>query len=328
MSASSSNRPVCLSFQTAIQVHRILSINRITGNQNRSPLPAIPPQRSDLEPIFDHLENLGVSRHLLQPLHTLTSSPMRCRSSSRCYPHVCTFPLPPSTFLALSKGILCAKPALAFIQAGTYLSFPALLELGYELCGTYRIDPRSHEAVFQMEPLVSCAEIRMFIRKHPHLNGAKKAAQALAFLADGSASPRETKAAILLALPKHRGGYGFGTPVMNHEVRATAKARSIAGRNSFRCDLCWPDVRLDVEYQSREFHEGEASRIRDSRRTNALMSMGFNVIAITNEELESLRATDVIASTIAKAIGKRMRKEPTDHMIRKVKLRKELGLPA
>lgn len=213
------------------------------------------------------------------------------------------------------------------MQAAAYLSLPKLLELGYELCGTYRVDPRTGNTAFQVDPLTCCAELRSFVRRHSQLNGSRKAMRALDFLADGAASPREAKAAILLALPKRHGGYGFGVPTMNYEVKATAKARSIAGRSSFRCDLCWPDARLDVEYQSREFHEGESSRIRDSRRTNALMAMGFSVIAITNEELESLRATDVIAGTIAKTIGRRLRKTTRDYLLRKMQLRKELRLP-
>ena len=41
-----------------------------------------------------------------------------------------------------------------------------------------------------------------------------------------------------------------------------------------------------MEYQSREMHEGEESRIRDSRRTNALMAMGWTVVGVTNNELD------------------------------------------
>lgn len=328
--AETPQRAICLCFQTAIQVLRALSISDapiIERYSARTPLPLAPPQCSDLEHAFEQLESLGLLRDLIQPLHVLTGSPARCRPSNRCHPHVCSKPLPPASFFTAAQDLLCTKPALAFVQAATFLSLPALLALGYEWCGTYRKDPRSDNSVFQLKPLVSCAELRAFVRKHSFLRGSKLATKALAYLADGSASPRETQIAILFALPRCYGGYGLGVPTMNYEVRATAKARSISNRSSFRCDLCWPHARLDVEYQSREFHEGESSRIRDSRRANALMSMGFNLIAITNDELESPWAVDVIASTIAKAIGKKLRKEPADHLLRKMQLRKELGLP-
>lgn len=65
---------------------------------------------------------------------------------------------------------------------------------------------------------------------------------------------------------------------MNYEVRASRAAEALTGKKSFRMDLCWPERKLDVEYQSREWHEGEASRVSDSRRANALMSMGWTVV--------------------------------------------------
>lgn len=114
---------------------------------------------------------------------------------------------------------------------------------------------------------------------------------------------------------------------MNYEVKAIAGARTTSGRSSFRCDLCWPDAKLDVEYQSREMHEGEESRIRDSRRTNALMAMGWTVVGVTNNELDSLAATDAIADTIRRLLGKRVQVRVSDYHARKLRLRRQLGLP-
>ena len=96
---------------------------------------------------------------------------------------------------------------------------------------------------------------------------------------------------------------------------------------SFRCDLCWPEARLDVEYQSRENHEGELSRIRDSRRANALAAMGWTVLGVTNDELNSLAATDAVAEAIRRHLGKRLRTNVSDWHARKLRLRRRLGLP-
>ncbi len=114
---------------------------------------------------------------------------------------------------------------------------------------------------------------------------------------------------------------------MNYEVSANSAARAISGRRSFRCDLCWPEAKLDVEYQSREHHEGEVSRLRDSRRANALVAMGWIVIGVTNDELDSMLATDTIAASIRKRLGKRLQMSFPDHHARKLRLRRELGLP-
>ena len=124
------------------------------------------------------------------------------------------------------------------------------------------------------------------------------------------------------------GGQGLGIPSMNHEVPANGAAWAISHRKSFRCDACWPEAKLDVEYQSKENHEGENSRIRDSRRANALVAMGWTVVGVTNDELDSLVAMDAIADGLRRHLGKRKQMRIPDHHARKLKLRRCLGLPA
>lgn len=178
-----------------------------------------------------------------------------------------------------------------------------------------------------MEPLTSARTIRDFVTRNPSLRGSGKTADILRYLADGSASPRETKKALVLGLPMMYGGYGLDIPHMNYEVKATPAARALTGKSSFRCDLCWPEAKLDVEYQSKELHSGEKKRILDSRRTNALASMGWTVIGVTNDELDSLVATDAIAETIRQHLGKRSVVRVSRYHERKLKLRRQLGLP-
>ena len=82
-----------------------------------------------------------------------------------------------------------------------------------------------------------------------------------------------------------------------------------------------------MEYQSREYHEGEKMRISDSRRTNALASMGWTVVGVTNDELDSMTATDTIAQTIRRHLGKSPLPRVDHYPARKLKLRRQLGLP-
>ena len=133
--------------------------------------------------------------------------------------------------------------------------------------------------------------------------------------------------ALVLGLPLKDGGHALGMPAMNHQVKATDRARVISGRSSFRCDLCWPDAMLDVEYQSREVHANEGSRIDDSRRANALASMGWTVVAITNDELDSVSTLAEIAKTLRKHLRLRYRPSFDDHYARQLRLRRALGLP-
>lgn len=267
------------------------------------------------------------SQGLTLPVHFVTSDSTFRRKTPYRHPHSCAMTLRGSALKRWDDAILLADPALAFIQEASTRSFADTLLLGFEICGTYQQSVTAGPTRYHTEPLTSVRKIRNFLKRNPSLHGAARAQQALRYIADGSASPRETKAALLFGLPAYYGGYGLGIPRMNFEIMCTPEASTIAGRRTLRCDLFWPRARMALEYQSREFHTGELSRIRDSRRTNALQSMGLKMIALTNNELDSLEATDVIANTIRKTLGHRFRTTVKDYHRRKLTLRRQLGLP-
>ncbi len=122
------------------------------------------------------------------------------------------------------------------------------------------------------------------------------------------------------------GGYALGIPRMNYRIRASMAAQTVTGKQFFRGDMVWPDAKLILEYQSFEDHANEASRLKDSRRENALQSMGWTVVAITNDELDSMASTDVVAETLRKKLGAHKRPAVPHYHARKLKLRRLLGL--
>lgn len=269
----------------------------------------------------------SVTGSISLPIHFITSDTTFRRPSQFRQPHSCSHVFSGRALDRWDDKILLASPALAFVQEASRRSLIDALCLGYEICGTYQQAVTPGAIVYQTHPLSSTRDIRRLLKNNPSLPGAVQARKALRYLADKSASPRETQTALLLGLPPYYGGYGLGIPAMNHEIHCTAKAAAIAGRKTLRCDLFWPAANLAVEYQSREFHAGEQQRVRDSRRTNALQSMGIQVVAITNDELDCIDAVDVIAATIRKAQKRRFRTSVGDYHRRKIKLRQQLGLP-
>lgn len=48
----------------------------------------------------------------------------------------------------------------------------------------------------------------------------------------------------------------------------------------YRLDLGWPERRLAVEYDGREFHEGAEHRAHDARRRAELADLGWTVVAV------------------------------------------------
>ena len=320
---------ICFGYETALQ------ILRTTGPRERTLLrsgahtmPDRAPSMCAFRQALESLETLHPSMMLEQPAHLLVSRVSQCRSTSAFTVRVCKTTLHGHPFHRLGNGAYVSSAPLAFVHiAAQEDSMIALLELGYELCGSYQTKRTGTSSAYQVEPLSSVRSLADFAARNPSLRGAAKAAKALRYVADNSASPRETKKAILLGLPMMYGGYGLGIPRMNYEVKANPAARALTGKSCFRCDLCWPEAKLDVEYQSRESHSGEEKRIEDSRRTNALASMGWTVVSVTNDELDSLVATDAIADRIRKHLGKRSQVRVANYHSRKLKLRRQLGLP-
>lgn len=320
---------VCFGYRTAFQMLRAIDAREFAGAKGAAQrLPDRASSERELEKLIESVESDHPGLTIDRPAHLLLGTASRCRSTSRRVPHVSTVKMRGEPLLRLPGGMgVCSAPLACMQMASSAKDKIDLLELVYELCGTYRTKRTSTAPAYQVPALASVRSLRDFVSVNPSIRGARSVARIMPYLTDGSASPRETKQALMLGLPTSYGGYGLGIPQMNYEVKASAAARALSGRRSFRCDLCWPEAKLDVEYQSREMHEGETSRIKDSRRANALMAMGWTVIGVTNDELGSLVATDAIAQAIQRQLGKRVQIRVSDYHARKLRLRRQLGLP-
>ncbi len=319
---------VCFGYSTALQILRSVDITKLAfarGNQLN-----IPDEVPSTQEVIGATQKVAFKHPSLcikSPYNVLINEPAKCYSTNLFISHALKETLKYGALQLLCDSVLVSSPSLVFLQiAAQEKDFITLLQLGFEICGTYQTTRTSAVPAYQVPPLTSVQALRDFVGRCPSFYGNKKARKALQYVADNSASPLETKLALLLGLPMLYGGYGLGIPCMNFEIETSSAALSISGRRHLRADLCWPKAKLDVEYQSREMHEGELSRAKDSRRTNALAAMGWKCIAITNDEVDSMYAMDTIAETIRKHIGKRNRIRVSDYHSRKLKLRMQLGL--
>ncbi len=282
---------------------------------------------------------------LRRPIHFITGCAGQNRRRGMSVCHLTRQPINDRCVIRLDDGIFACCPELAFIQMAAGLGSTAILELGFELCGTYRTAkteaPAAHNippitstkklkefastasqqpgirkatacelcgtyrtakteapAAHNIPPITSTKKLKEFASTASQQPGIRKATACLKYLCDNSASARESALAILLELPLRDGGYALGTPRMNAVVASTETTQQIYRAQYMKCDIAWPDSKVDVEYQSRYAHEGETARIRDSRRANALGELGWTVISVTNEELNSLQACNAIASRV------------------------------
>lgn len=72
---------------------------------------------------------------------------------------------------------------------------------------------------------------------------------------------------------------GLPRPVPQHWV-------TVGGRPVFRLDLAYPHARIAVEYDGREFHEGDEQVRKDRARRRWLRERGWTVIVLTKDSFE------------------------------------------
>ena len=208
--------------------------------------------------------------------------------------HVWRGSVPPGGTYAVGDGIEVCSIPLALVQlAAETQDVVGVMMLAYEMTGTYGLTPwRDSGFEERIAPLTSAAALMDYARSAMALGirGAKRAHEAFSYVTDGSASPRETDLAILMALPRRKGGFGLDGFLLNDRVGLSGMARELLGRPAIKTDFRWKrekragDVML--EYESDERHLAPQDLARDTRRREALMKAGHHVHCITNEQLK------------------------------------------
>lgn len=214
--------------------------------------------------------------------------------------------LPERSFIDAGNGFLVSTPEFCFLQMANWLSVTQLILLGYELCGTYVLIDKG-PAPRRDAPLTTVAKLRTFAEGATNARGRKKALRALHSVLDRSASPMESVLAMLLSLPYGLGGYGLAQPSLNFRVDVPSRFRKLADRTYCACDLCWPEARLAVEYDSRLHHADPERQESDARRRGTLTSLGFTVVTVSRAQLMDSGSFNRLSHQLAKLLGKRLR---------------------
>ena len=157
-------------------------------------LPACPPDARELLS--------GSLSTLPKPIDVLVSSETYRRFSKDLVYHINSGDFPYGSFMAISNDLAVSSPELLFVQLASKLSLVELVAIGYELCGSYRLDKTCDPQLgFRIDdPLTNVAMLRSYVEKANGMKGVKNASAALRHIADRSASPMETALAMLLSL--------------------------------------------------------------------------------------------------------------------------------
>jgi very-short-patch-repair endonuclease len=309
-----------VSHQSALEFWRkAFSSEALTRKKLRST--ALPTKPLDAREL--RLENPW---RLGMPLHILVGNENSRKVSKSIKSHICTGKLPNGSFIQAASGLIASSPELTFLHMANELAFPELVALGYELCGSYRLDSDSEpdRGFRDDQPLTSVSKLSSYLTKAVGLSGHKNASKALRYIADNSASPMETILAILLTFPYRLGGYGFPKPLMNCPLRVSLEARKKMGGGKYSCDLYWPDEQVDVEYDSDTYHAEQYRIAKDAIRRNALSSAGVAVVTVTRKQVVSTAQLREVAEVLGKLLEKRLMCPMPEFTAQHVKLRSQL----
>ena len=253
-------------------------------------------------PISDinELEAYGIVASKARPLHILVRSKSDRVQSERVVNHVWSGTIPPGSLHYLASGVMISSPEFCFLQAAGDGIGPAAC-IAMESCGSYGRDG-SARGFCERDPISSVEKLRRYLDAADGSRGVKNAREALRLTVEGSRSPLETKAAVLLTAPVAIGGYGLPTPKSNWPVIPAADDSAFFYDSHYVIDLCWPRKKVALECDSYAYHSSKDERDHDASKRNALTIIGWTCFSVTSGQLSG-SALDILARQLARALG-------------------------
>ena len=238
-------------------------------------------------------------------------------------------------FINVGHGICPCSPAFVFMQLATSLDVIDLLRIGMELCGSYSrwhiAPPLAHGIprrpydetrayTYDLPPALNANRMLPFLDRMMGYRGCSDARIACRWLVNGSASPMETAAYLLLCLPRRLGGYALPKPTLNPKLTIS----NPDGTKVRYPDLFWLGPNIDVEYNSDTDHSGEWARYRDSKREVELTVADVRVLPLTRPQLMDVDDFDSFAQGLRRMLGIRSRPQTAEWKAKRAELRQRL----
>lgn len=242
-----------------------------------------------------------------KPVSILVSCKANMRKSQNLSPRIWSGKHPSRSFYKIAQDLYVSTPEATFLQLGKELSLVQLITVGYELCGSYGLSAQSSSGFLRREPRSNPLPIGRYLEKCDGIHGAKAAKRASSYLIKGSASPMESLLSMLLCLPPSLGGFGLPRPELNHPIATNEGGVAIR-----RCDLCWPNQRFALEYDSDTFHSNTSKLHLDSSRRSTLEEAGVHVVSVTKNQVFDRSQLFSLATIVSKRLGKRLSPTPFD----------------
>lgn len=239
----------------------------------------------------------------------------RATVSGRIIAHKQTGPLPEGSYCQVSSNVYIASPAFALVQCAENRPLGSLMQLGYELCGMYAMDPLRSRGYIERLPLTDSAEISSmteFVAAAKSVKGIGKLKVVARKLIDGIRCPSAAALCSLFCAPAGGGGYALPVPRAGVPFRLVGDEMDDGRPCRILIDLLWSKmpIRPDMDWVDGQsigviVSDGEAISNRriielyDSSRS----SKGISFVCLSISDLQSPATCNAVAKMIREVIG-------------------------
>ena len=243
--------------------------------------------------------------------------------SGRVSARLCSAELVPGSVIELRNGLYVAAPELVFSRLACGHSEASCAEMGMNLCARYYLGLQQSQIHERTGFLTTPEKLNDYIARAGSLRGCRKAEKALRWVLSNSGSPMETKMSLLFRLPLGRGGFGLPFDAMNYDIRSRRNTR-LCEQKLYCIDMVARKYYVGLEYDGHEYH---LDVVKDIRRRNALLAMGWEIFPLDKTILNDADATEKLGYQVAKRMGIRLQKQKSWEA-KYAQLRLDLGLHA
>lgn len=312
-----------LGHTTALECLRRISARGIALEPTEvSRIPAVAPSREVVDDtFFDLRDALGFDG----PVDLLVAEAKGRRASAHAKCHVWVGAVSAGSFLSLNENACISSPEFVFLQMAGTLPMLELIQLGYELCGRYAINPQAVRGFDKRKaPLTDPMRLGAYLAHAKGCRGHAKAVRALRWILPNSWSPMETDVALLLCLPTRSGGYQFPLPELNRRVDLDADLATRLGAEWYYLDLSWKSGSIALEYNGEEDHAGTRRAGQDRTREMALAQLGVDLTVITSYQVFRSNDFDVLAKSLSQKLGRKFHGQSPAVRAKRAQLRSAL----
>lgn len=232
-----------------------------------------------------------------------TSSQLVRRSEIKC--HLWSRPIPSGAFCPMNDhGAYVASPEMTFLQLAARRSTASLIRIGDLLTSSYCYSEDGKRIMPRGECIASRGSILYFLKNLKGQYGFKASTSAAEHIVDNTASPIEIMLCMMFGLPKSIGGYGLGPVLANEAIAVDRQYRGLLGiAGKLHGDLYFPELKLDIEYDSKQWHAQDARLDHTMTRRNVLEAMGIKTISATWGQINTWSRFEAFVPLLCKRAG-------------------------